>query len=65
MEEFKRILFFCKGFICVGFWVWGKVLNGDFYKGVVMGLGEMLYIKFDNGDIIVYDWIDIECVVFD
>lgn len=45
--------------------VWGKALNGDFYKGVVTGLGEMLHIKFDNGDTIAHDRTDPECVVFD
>lgn len=58
---------FCsvKGFIRVGSRVWGKALNGDFYKGVVTGLGEMLHIKFDNGDTIAHDRTDTECVVFD
>ena len=45
--------------------MWGKALNGDFYKGVVTGLGEMLHIKFDNGDTIAHDRTDTECVVFD
>lgn len=53
------------GFIRVGSRVWGKALNGDFYKGVVTGLGEMLHIKFDNGDTIAHDRTDPECVVFD
>ncbi|KAL9965994.1 hypothetical protein ACROYT_G023999 [Oculina patagonica] len=53
------------GFIRVGSRVWGKALNGDFYKGVVTGLGEMLHIKFDNGDTIAHDRNDTECVVFD
>ncbi|KAJ7369786.1 hypothetical protein OS493_036429 [Desmophyllum pertusum] len=53
------------GFIRVGSRVWGKALNGDFYKGVVTGLGEMLHIKFDNGDTIAHDRTDTECVVFD
>lgn len=29
------------------------------------GLGEMLHIKFDNGDTIAHDRTDPECVVFD
>lgn len=45
--------------------MWGKALNGDFYKGVVTGLGEMLHIKFDNGDTIAHDRSDPECIVFD
>ena len=45
--------------------VWGKALNGDYYKGVVTGLGEMVHIKFDNGDTIAHDRNDPECVVFD
>ena len=45
--------------------MWGKALNGDYYKGVVTGLGEMLHIKFDNGDTIAHDRTDPECVVFD
>ncbi|XP_068716185.1 uncharacterized protein [Montipora foliosa] len=53
------------GYIRVGSRVWGKALNGDFYKGVVTGLGEMLHIKFDNGDTIAHDRTDPECVVFD
>lgn len=53
------------GYIRVGSRVWGKALNGDFYKGVVTGLGEMLHIKFDNGDTIAHDRSDPECVVFD
>lgn len=53
------------GFIRVGSRVWGKALNGDFYKGLVTGLGEMLHIKFDNGDTIAHDRSDPECVVFD
>ena len=64
MDQFYRF-FFVTGFIRVGSRVWGKALNGDFYKGVVTGLGEMLHIKFDNGDTIAHDRTDPECVVFD
>ncbi|XP_031568493.1 uncharacterized protein LOC116303153 isoform X2 [Actinia tenebrosa] len=53
------------GYIRVGSRVWGKALNGDFYKGVVTGLGQMIHIKFDNGDTIAHDRTDPECVVFD
>ncbi|KAK3732825.1 hypothetical protein QZH41_017725 [Actinostola sp. cb2023] len=53
------------GFIRVGSRVWGKALNGDFYKGIVTGLGQMIHIKFDNGDTIAHDRSDPECVVFD
>lgn len=60
-----REVCFVAGFIRVGSRVWGKALNGDFYKGVVTGLGEMLHIKFDNGDTIAHDRTDTECVVFD
>ena len=64
MDQFYSF-FFVTGFIRVGSRVWGKALNGDFYKGVVTGLGEMLHIKFDNGDTIAHDRTDPECVVFD
>ena len=64
-RSLRNFLSFCKGFIRVGSRVWGKALNGDFYKGVVTGLGEMLHIKFDNGDTIAHDRTDTECVVFD
>lgn len=56
---------FSPGYIRVGSRVWGKALNGDFYKGVVTGLGQMIHIKFDNGDTIAHDRNDPECVVFD
>lgn len=56
---------FWLGFIRVGSRVWGKALNGDFYKGIVTGLGQMIHIKFDNGDTIAHDRDDAECVVFD
>lgn len=56
---------FFVGYIRVGSRVWGKALNGDFYKGVVTGLGQMVHIKFDNGDTIAHDRNDQECVVFD
>ena len=59
------LTFFLSGYIRVGSRVWGKALNGDFYKGVVTGLGEMLHIKFDNGDTIAHDRSEPECVVFD
>lgn len=56
---------FSPGYIRVGSRVWGKALNGDFYKGIVTGLGQMIHIKFDNGDTIAHDRNDPECVVFD
>ncbi|XP_048580090.1 uncharacterized protein LOC5514796 isoform X2 [Nematostella vectensis] len=53
------------GYIRVGSRVWGKALNGDFYRGMVTGVGQMVHIKFDNGDTIAHDRSDPECVVFD
>ena len=56
---------FTAGFIRVGSRVWGRALNGDYYKGLVTGLGDMVHIKFDNGDSIAHDRGDPDCVVFD
>lgn len=64
-RKFFLVVLVLLGYIRVGSRVWGKALNGDFYKGVVTGLGEMLHIKFDNGDTIAHDRSDPECVVFD
>lgn len=64
-RKFFLVVLVFLGYIRVGSRVWGKALNGDFYKGVVTGLGEMLHIKFDNGDTIAHDRSDPECVVFD
>ena len=46
--------------------MWAKALNGDYYKGVVTGLGEKVHIKFNNDDTIAHERDgDDTCVIFD
>ena len=45
--------------------VWAKALNGDYYKGMISGLGEKVHIKFDNGDTIAHERSAEDCVVYD
>lgn len=61
--NFCSLLF--AGYIRVGSKVWAKALNGDYYKGVVTGLGEKVHIKFNNEDTIAHERDASDCVVYD